>query len=1574
MKQPIEDLAQNLSVGAVELAILELSNEEEKDTVNQSVSQISHDLIEGILALSKHSDGSTEAESPAGPLSYHPLGESSISSYGLSIGRITTDGESSISQHRLEDSPALNLVGSPSNELSTGNITEEQSSVGQQWLEPKEDISICSNRLSTGQITADETTLSQHSLLESEASFSLGHHSSSVSHGSITSGQFTLSKHALEETSKHSIKGQRPGGNTPAGLETSVSGPSQNFGTKDSILNKLSPSVDQTMQFQPDMHSMNIGDSYLEKRPVSSSTPSSSKMLSQLSIRETSLEDEPSGIQFGKPKESIQRRPTEAPVIESEPNSEGSSGTELKEPVALIRKAGIDNYMTPEERARLVVTSPPDANLSREEREEIFSDIFRAPPPGELARSRSGSQRSLAGSERSDKRSVVSEVENNRGHYSYGTTEGVSVIPPEDPHSRETSKRSAQPSINQSVPSIQDTQQDRISDEGVRPTESVDESTGSNLINQLAINRVSDIIQSFECRSTTSNNLAERSPHKSSLSLSQTSESAKVCISAVTENSETRQEEVTTSTFSTTSNNVADWSSHKSSLSLSQRSESSKVRISTVTGNSETRLQEVTTSTLSEINQKEEARSLEKERLAIGGFERPATCNTSQSPSPVGAQGKPVQSSGPASLPSTRSDEQRPLPPASTSSGHTSLPPFIQSTSSQPSVLEQLTVVTVPTGPSEQLMPTTVGGTIMRQESKTSTDSGDQDTSVWSQRSGEGDGGRPGSGLESGRLSSQSNASRGSLRSEGNQNMISAGWDSTREESQDGKPASRPSSGHSYTRVFESNKQRENSEKSIGESQNIPTDKESEDDRLSVSSTLTDRVAALLAKPTHEGLTLVRPPSRDDSEVDDQRPSSRPHSSSSVETLKDNPLEGMDTLLLPAANREPRNLESPHSQFSDSSSTSYQDLPSSIHPSTVATKRRVSAIAEASFEERSPSHSSTVVSSDMDLDVKQILKKYGEVLSEDDQKPEPTSRSPRLTPTGSVAESDDTNLTNRVNRLLQGPDLDKSYLYEDPARSITLGLVSGSTTRTNTPPPTISELSAFSKSNESLNKVAQMSRSKSRESVCSQKSCSETQQEQLKGEDTLSDRVRHLLGEAGAGPGSNSSGRSSRTSSVNYDVLQNELEEIQRGLAILQKGELSLEQGDLTSSVGTNSRRMSDASEGAASKVTESEVGTPRKFSWDYGDLKGEDMSGYRFVTSRSDLQTNIDHRETQRGQPEGVSGATQAGALPKSSSSYSRTEKTANASTEEGKYTRIARELEKETSPQRRLSQSKLPTESGPASWSGTTTQRYDFIGRSYDSLTRTALEAEVERVLRKKPSLDDSGQSSLSQKVHDLMERESPQRQAYKFLAEAEDSMRLMQTRRDSSRLHSSDTDLRNASPQNISSASSSFQLTPIPKRSFHAFGNVQSFLTTQLNKMSTAEFDTSVELRSPLKRQMDKQITTSGTSIGSEFRESDRLSHLDLHRQEATYKTEGNSREKERSSRLTPTDRVHRRETVAVEVESSITDYTPGPRPVTMQDYVDGSYRGKLSERLKDRERGKQEEPHDRDDVLHARSTDR
>ncbi len=133
------------------------------------------------------------------------------------------------------------------------------------------------------------------------------------------------------------------------------------------------------------------------------------------------------------------------------------------------------------------------------------------------------------------------------------------------------------------------------------------------------------------------------------------------------------------------------------------------------------------------------------------------------------------------------------------------------------------------------------------------------------------------------------------------------------------------------------------------------------------------------------------------------------------------------------------------------------------------------------------------------------------------------------------------------------------------------------------------------------------------------------------------------------------------------------------------------------------------------------------------------------------------------------------------------------------------------------------------------------------------------------------------------ELMERDSPQRLAYRYLEEAEEQQRSLEISLRSSQqtsVHQYSTptppppppmadvsyrDVHHAAAITSPVATSpSFIMTPIPRGPLSAFGTARSLLTSQMDKMSTAEFNTSVELRSPFKRHMEVHLVRENKSL--------------------------------------------------------------------------------------------------------------
>ncbi len=135
--------------------------------------------------------------------------------------------------------------------------------------------------------------------------------------------------------------------------------------------------------------------------------------------------------------------------------------------------------------------------------------------------------------------------------------------------------------------------------------------------------------------------------------------------------------------------------------------------------------------------------------------------------------------------------------------------------------------------------------------------------------------------------------------------------------------------------------------------------------------------------------------------------------------------------------------------------------------------------------------------------------------------------------------------------------------------------------------------------------------------------------------DTLSDRVRHMLSDSApvsARSVASSKHSSHSGSSINYDYLQKELDEIQAGLEVLQNGDMfcvELEHSRHSHKTATSSVASLKVGDSEKGSESEAEFGTPKRYTWDYAADLGVSKSGEgRFIGRRKDATPGDDDTE----------------------------------------------------------------------------------------------------------------------------------------------------------------------------------------------------------------------------------------------------------------------------------------------------------------------------------------------------------
>ena len=249
------------------------------------------------------------------------------------------------------------------------------------------------------------------------------------------------------------------------------------------------------------------------------------------------------------------------------------------------------------------------------------------------------------------------------------------------------------------------------------------------------------------------------------------------------------------------------------------------------------------------------------------------------------------------------------------------------------------------------------------------------------------------------------------------------------------------------------------------------------------------------------------------------------------------------------------------SQYSDSSATTYNELPRLVDTAAkIAGSHTLVVVTETGSVDGSV-HGSSDTEDALDRDVRRILAKYGRTLSDDEDAT--STKKIRAPP---MSDSDDaSSLSRRVNNLLNSGRGTASssvvqplYLYDDPARS--MSIPTGSSSSINSTVPSLNQAVAVRTSHDGFRDGA---RTPSPQSVQSS--------------DSLAQRVQNLLvgpgGQVVAVGNGRRSSMSSQSSVIDYTNLERELDEIQSSLASITSAEgLRSRHGSVSSQVSENAK------------------------------------------------------------------------------------------------------------------------------------------------------------------------------------------------------------------------------------------------------------------------------------------------------------------------------------------------------------------------------------------------------------------
>ena len=518
---------------------------------------------------------------------------------------------------------------------------------------------------------------------------------------------------------------------------------------------------------------------------------------------------------------------------------------------------------------------------------------------------------------------------------------------------------------------------------------------------------------------------------------------------------------------------------------------------------------------------------------------------------------------------------------------------------------------------------------------------------------------------------------------------------------------------------------------------------------------------------------------------------------------------------------------SPSSQLSVSSlSTDYHTLPKRI------SSTNSSFLKESALEERASSAADSTCTQDtLDQDVRRILSKYGKSLSDGEE---------QSTGRASPADSDKTSMTDKVTLLLRGGNdvasmsarTDGSfptYLYDDPARSMTLP-VDSETASVDTP------RSSFNKSKESI-----LDKSKGSIHKSGLEDFNKSEQMPNYKEFLVADENHVHFSK-------DSSKRSSVASSIDFDNLEKDLNDIQMGLANLKTDEKSREGGK------------------------EDAIQTSSGSGHDY----------YRRPRDVADISTAVegrnDHGKTHKKSAfTGVNPLLTSGVIPMDLAleivhdmekySYTSADITQNISTASIEDTRNRStnivQQRKSPSPTSLVSE-KISSEPSD--------DRRTLSERVFDILTQDSPSKQAQIYLKETSENSDT----LTQRQEQTKPPHIPSSVHREEKQETRKSTHLAGVDKYASQSQSTEsggikpgnnfTDIMPTStltktPVRYSSPNYSFEMTPVTKEPFSAFGTASNFVSSQLDKLSNINFDQSMDVTSPYKR-LPERTSSSGT----------------------------------------------------------------------------------------------------------------